>query len=77
MGCLTTTRLPIKKSLFRKFSSLNLSPLFSLNFLTNHPRYLEVDYVLLEAMFIRYPTLKELILPQNSEISGNNRSYYK
>jgi ribosomal protein S4 len=74
---LKVSKLAVKKSLFRKFSSLNLSPLFSLNFLTNYPRYLEVDYVLLEAMFIRYPTLKELVLPPNSEISNTNRSYYK
>lgn len=67
----------VKKELYSKMSRLNISPLYSLSFFFNHPRYIEVDYVLLEAMFIRYPNVKELLLPTNSEVDVTNRSYYK
>lgn len=66
-----------KKALFKKFSVLNISPIFSLNFFMNYPRYMEVDYVLLEALFIRNPSKEEVLVPFNSEIDSSNRSYYK
>lgn len=66
-----------KKELYVKLSRLNISPLYSLSFFFNYPRYIEVDYVLLEAMFIRYPNVRELLLPTNSEVDVTNRSYYK
>ncbi len=69
--------LKVNKTLFKKFSVLNISPLLSLNFFTNYPRYMEVDYVLLEAMFIRNPSFKEVQIPGDSELSPDNRSFYK
>lgn len=83
LSIVKANKLPIfnssasKKSFFKKMTSLNISPLFSVNFLMPIPRYIEVDYVLLEAMFIRNPSVDEVILPFNSEVDVSNRSYYK
>lgn len=42
----------------------------------NYPSYIEVDYTLLQAAFIKYPAPKEIILPVSIEMDMSNRTPY-